>query len=119
MPIADYLGGTDGTQAEILGVSRRQVQRYKTDGLSREHAERIAELLKLHTVELWPEVLEHDLAAAEEHERRRREAKNAYRRRYYQQNRERELADRRRYYAENRERILARTAERYRQSKAS
>lgn len=112
-PVADLLGGTNGTQAEILGTTRRTVIRWTQEGLSREKAEELADRLRSHVYELWPEMLEHDAEDAEDAERRRREAKNAYRRAYYQRHRDRELAHRRAYYEENRDRILRKASARY------
>ena len=56
-PIAAYLGGTPGTQAELLGVDRRQIYRWQERGLTRDQAERVAEGFRLHPLELWPEMV--------------------------------------------------------------
>lgn len=112
-PLEAFLGGNAGTQAEHLGVTARTIHRWKQQGIRRRVAEQLAERFSLHPYELWTELLDIDLAEAEQTEAERRERKNAYRRAHYRRNRDRELAERRRYYAENRDRILAKTSARY------
>lgn len=60
-PVASFLGGTVGTQAELLGVAKRTVQRYANKGLTREQAEDVADRFGLHVYELWPDMREGDL----------------------------------------------------------
>lgn len=118
-PIDVLLGGNIGTQAEILGVTRRTVHRWKANGLSREQAERVADTVRSLSYELWPEILDDAIDAAKLSDEERRQAKNEYRRRYYLANRERELAHRRDYYERNRDRILKERRRSYERSRAT
>jgi endogenous inhibitor of DNA gyrase (YacG/DUF329 family) len=48
--------------AEFLGEHRRQVARWRSSGVSRSLADRIADRLSLHVYELWPEMRDDDIA---------------------------------------------------------
>lgn len=63
-PLEPYFG-TDGDAASILGVTRRSVQRWKSDGLPLTQAERIADIVGEHPYILWPEMREFVLAGVE------------------------------------------------------
>lgn len=120
-PLDRLLGGTVGTQAEHLGTTRRNILRWRADGLSRKTAERLADTVRSHVYELWPSMVDLDAAEAEEAEEQRKARRREYRRRYYLANRERELERQRArdeadaeikrryarwYYQANRERVL-------------
>jgi endogenous inhibitor of DNA gyrase (YacG/DUF329 family) len=47
--------------AEFLGEHRRQVARWRSRGVSRDLADRIADRLELHVYEIWPQMRDHDI----------------------------------------------------------
>lgn len=102
-PIDDFLGGSVGSQSEILGVTPRTILRWKRDGLRRDRAERLADLLHQHPWELWDEMRAEDVAEVERQEEERRQRKREARRRSYQRNREKVLARQAAYDAANRD----------------
>lgn len=53
---------TNEMLAEHLGVTARSVMRWKAEGLTRRQAENIADKVRSHCYELWPEALDHDFA---------------------------------------------------------
>lgn len=134
-PVAERLTARGATtyvaQAEVLGVHRRQVQRWTAAGaLSEVVADRVAVALETVPGELWPaEVAELHGAIADAMEAERRAKRAAIKRRYRQRNpdyvarqrearraayehgRAYETARQRRYYAANAERERARVRE--------
>jgi hypothetical protein len=92
---------TNGQIADLLGVTRRTIQRAKRDGLSLHQAYEWCDRLRLHPFELWPELTD---AALEAEAERRRQRKREAQRRYRAKNpdyRARQAEYRRRYYAEH------------------
>lgn len=107
---------SDADAAELLGTTRRNVQRWHHEGLSLKQAESIADRLGEHPFVLWPEMREHLIEAT-------KPDRSVYRRAYYEANREREIAAQRErdrrdaeakckygrwYYRTHREQVLAR-----------
>lgn len=108
-----YVGERARSQADVLGVDRNQILRWLDYGLTIDQAEAVAETLRLHVFELWPEIAD-DVFADTETERRAREA--AWVRRRRQNNPELQEADRQRargYYAECGDYVRAAERRRY------
>lgn len=62
-PVAEYLGGSARTQAEILGVTSRTIVRWKSSGLLRRQAEHVADTLRAVPYEFWPRILDENIIA--------------------------------------------------------
>lgn len=60
-PLAVVMGESVGNLAKLLGIGGPEYQRYKTDGMLRETAERKALKAGFHPYEVWPEMADHDL----------------------------------------------------------
>jgi hypothetical protein len=138
-PLAAAMGMTPAEAARSQGISGSTWKQYRDEGMSRDVADRRAVRAGFHPWTVWPEMAEHDMAAAdalEEELRERRRAQltaatrryrqrhphvRAYnrerRRAYYEQASEYEKARERRRYWENRDAILERKRELRRQQR--
>ena len=128
-PLLAAMGCTLSAAAPILGLGGPEYRKYRDLGMNRDTAERKANKAGFHVYEVWPEMVEHDLASADEaeRERRRRYNRNWYRNadpevkarvlasaRRYKASAARALSlYNRRYREQNRERMAARQREHY------
>lgn len=142
-PLEREVGVETKALAEVLGVSVRQVWRWRRDGVQIKRADELADRAGSHRWELWPElrdaeadqaVADMEAASEAEVEQRRRWARDWYRRQYdtnpaFREHRREmsrsyyaECADyvrarQRAYYAANAEVIKAKERERYRRNR--
>jgi hypothetical protein len=99
--------------AEFLGEHRRQVARWRSSGVSRSLADRIADRLGLHVYEIWPEMRDDDI---EDLEAKVRAAAAARKRRQYAHRRDEILKRNRRYRQEAARAIQVQRRRRYREN---
>jgi hypothetical protein len=122
-PLLAVAGGSAADIAARLGVTQRTVERWKAEGLSERQADNVAVALGLHPFEIWPELLEAELARQEELERERRrqrqERQREYQAAYRERNRESARRYARAYYRRNRAAFIAQVNEARRQRRAT
>lgn len=53
-PLLDHIGGRQEDQAEVLGIDKRKMNRYKKTGITIYRADELAvKVLHMHPVEVW------------------------------------------------------------------